>query len=1040
MESTSPVARSTTLTTFSSASAITRLRAWALPPEPPDIVILAALERTARQGRSDEVRTENVVERPGFVSEKGGIRRGTEQPVTLVTPITLARMMAKVLLERECELGLIGEALDGAADGSGRLILIEGEAGIGKTSLLLAAEGIAADRGFAVFSARAGILERSLGFGVARQLLEGPLAQATGTERRALLAGAAARAAMVLEARPGAGADSPPRGEELAAMHGLYWLLCNLAERGPLLVSVDDAQWCDEMSLRWLLYLIRRVDHLSVAILIAARNDEPGVTQPLLGELAGEPLAELLRPDALGEEATVALLERIGGDAVEAGFGRACREWSGGNPWFVVELASELADRGVEPTEAAIERLRELRLESVARVTMLRLKRLPAAALQLARAVAVLGSQAQLPEAAELARLDEAEAIAACDRLVAARVLEPGRPLRFVHPLVRGILYESLPPTRRAAEHKRAARALDRAGARPEGVAVHLLESAPASEQWVVDALLVAAERELRRGSAPSAVTLLRRAREEPPSAAALPRVLHQLGLAESLAAEPAAEDSLREALQASEDAVERGGIALLLGRVLLRAGRTQQAVAALEPVIDGLDGTELDLRLQLEATLLTAAMLDSRLLELAAARIQALGASEEALGADSHGGRLIAAQLAWAATADGASVAVSLGLARRALGEGRLVREAPITPDAYLLPILMLALCDELEEADSYCRQALEQEGGSIPALAGTLCFRAGIALGRGRLEESELLARDALRLAAEADGLALVAGLAPAYLANALLERGEAASALSVLGDPSALESSPLAWSAELLFAAGRAHLAAGRAREGLELLLACGRRCEAWRVLNPAWLPWRSQAALGLHRLGEEEQALELSDEELRRARRFGARRPLGVALRARGLIEGGEEGLELLAESIAVLGSSPARLERARALVALGAALRRAGRRREARAPLAEGLEGAERCGAMPLAAEARAELAACGARPRSIVRSGADALTPSERRVAKMAIEGLSNPEIAQALFVTRATVESHLHAAYRKLGIGSRGELRGALGDLNEPH
>jgi DNA-binding CsgD family transcriptional regulator len=98
-------------------------------------------------------------------------------------------------------------------------------------------------------------------------------------------------------------------------------------------------------------------------------------------------------------------------------------------------------------------------------------------------------------------------------------------------------------------------------------------------------------------------------------------------------------------------------------------------------------------------------------------------------------------------------------------------------------------------------------------------------------------------------------------------------------------------------------------------------------------------------------------------------------------------------------------------------------------------LAEGLEVAERCGAAPLAAEARAELAACGARPRSIVRRGADALTPSERRVAQMANDGLSNPEIAQALFVTRATVESHLHSVYRKLGIGSRSQISDALGE-----
>lgn len=173
--------------------------------------------------------------------------------------------------------------------------------------------------------------------------------------------------------------------------------------------------------------------------------------------------------------------------------------------------------------------------------------------------------------------------------------------------------------------------------------------------------------------------------------------------------------------------------------------------------------------------------------------------------------------------------------------------------------------------------------------------------------------------------------------------------------------------------------------------------------------------------------------LGVEEVELARAFGARRPLGIALRVAGLVAGGEKGAGLLRESAEVLAASPARLERAHTLVALGAALRSGGSRADAREPLATGLDLAESCGAVPLAEAAREELAAGGARVRAGGRWDADALTPSELRTCRMAADGLSNPAIAQALFVTRATVESHLHAAYRKLGISSRAALPGAL-------
>jgi DNA-binding CsgD family transcriptional regulator len=210
-------------------------------------------------------------------------------------------------------------------------------------------------------------------------------------------------------------------------------------------------------------------------------------------------------------------------------------------------------------------------------------------------------------------------------------------------------------------------------------------------------------------------------------------------------------------------------------------------------------------------------------------------------------------------------------------------------------------------------------------------------------------------------------------------------------------------------------------------------------ALHIRNPAFLPWRSQAALALHRLGRRGQALQLAQEELELARRWGAPRAVGIALRALGLVHGGSAGQALLREAITVLEGSGASLEHARVLVDLGAALRRSNRRAEARAPLRQGLELAYRAGAAGLVRQAQEELAAMGARPRKLLLTGAESLTPSERRVARMAAQGMSNKELAQALFVTVKAVEVHLSSVYRKLQISSRAQLAQALAGAGDP-
>jgi DNA-binding CsgD family transcriptional regulator len=229
------------------------------------------------------------------------------------------------------------------------------------------------------------------------------------------------------------------------------------------------------------------------------------------------------------------------------------------------------------------------------------------------------------------------------------------------------------------------------------------------------------------------------------------------------------------------------------------------------------------------------------------------------------------------------------------------------------------------------------------------------------------------------------------------------------------------------------GRLRIAKGELQQGLADMRELGRRCELSRERNPAQHPWRSDAAHVLLALGETNEARTLAAEEVDLARRFGAPSALAAALRAHGLAQGGDTGLRTLQEAAAVIERSPCALTKAKVLADLGAALRRANQRAAAHDPLQRALELAERCGATPVVEYARAELQAAGARPRSIVRTGVDSLTAAERRVCELAAAGKSNPEIAQSLFVTRGTVESHLHSAYRMLDIDSRAALRHAL-------
>jgi DNA-binding CsgD family transcriptional regulator len=608
-----------------------------------------------------------------------------------------------------------------------------------------------------------------------------------------------------------------------------------------------------------------------------------------------------------------------------------------------------------------------------------------------------------------------------------------GTAIAFSHPIVRAAVYGDLRPESRARLHAEAARLLAAAGASAEAVAAHLLHAPPAGDAWAVAELRRAARRSLAEGAADAAVRDLRRALEEPPSPAERPAVMFELGMAELRSDPPAAIQPFEEALAALDDPDERAEATLELSRALSTAGRIEDAVDVLGRGLDDLRAAP-DRLAQLEAEMIGLCRYLPDRYGLAADRLARVRLPLRPEGESlSTGEAMLLANLASEIARSGERREEAIAVARQALAGGRLLAE--INSAAFAIAIQALVCADELPAALALYDEGLAdaRARGAISRFMLGSAFRAGVAYRLGLLDEAEADARATID---HAEGRHVARFWASAVAVDAMLERGRVAEAAAVLDAvPVSDHPSGAYYMLAPRESRARLRLAQGRSAEAAQELLAFGRDAESVGILNPAIIPWRSLAAVAFVRSGERERAATLAAEEVALARRWGARRGLGMALRAHGLAVGGTGGIALLWEAADVLADSPARLEHARALADLGAALRRAGRRSDARKPLREALELAQACGATVLAETAHTELVASGAKPRRQALSGAESLTPSERRVATMAAEGLTNRDIAQSLFVTPKTVEVHLSSAYRKLGIGSRTQLAAALGE-----
>ena len=931
------------------------------------------------------------------------------------------------LVERERELAVLRDVMTGAADGRGALVVAEGHGGIGKTRLLEEAAAVAGSAGLEVLQASGHDLEGEFAYGVALQLLQRRIVRAPAAERDAVLEGAASLARPLLE-----GVEPLPAAEAL--QHGLFWIVSNLADRRPALIVVDDAHLADTPSLRFLLYLAQRVEELPVAVALAVRPGEAGEREALIGRLRSHPATTPLALAPLTAEGVGWLAADHGFAGADAAFVRACAEATGGNPFLVKELLSVLRAQGIEGRAADAARVGEIGPTAVAHAVWLALERLPAEATALARAAAVLGDGAALRHAARLAAVDADAAAAGATALADAGILRPAADLSFVHAIVRAAVYDDLSAHERSHAHAVAARILDGDAHVGAGdVAAHLLSTGAVGEPWAAEAIRTAAAAAETSRDPGTARRLLLRLLDEPLDDAGRAATLLALARAESALTEGEPAGRLEAALGLLGDADQRVAVLLQLGRTLHQAGRFSDAAATFQRGLDE-QPADPELLADLRSGWANAALWDPQ--QGSEALGEAMATVTSIVDPATVAERTALANVAGALTLRGEQRELAVDLALRAWGGGALLREAGPEEPGYFALAPTLGWADDLDttrEVYASVADAAWRQGLVIPfatamyGVGGTLFFRGALAEAIAALQSA---------FDAERYGWGQFVTGAMWMLSRALIESGEVAEAERVLALDAERERELAATPDFTAVQGARAylHLAKGDPERAGAEAKAAGRTAALIGVANPAFFPWRPALISSHLALGRIREATATADEQLEAARRWGAPSVVGGALADRARAEEDPEARAAgLDEAVATLARSPNRLTHAHALVDLGAA-RRAFDAEGARGALREGLDMADRCGASPLVARARHELVAAGGRPRRSRTTGAAALTPAELRVARMAVDGLTNREIAERLFVTVKAVKFHLGNAYRKLGIGAREELAAALG------
>lgn len=994
-----------------------------------------------------------------------------------------SRQSERILFERESELAAVDEALDELTGpgpqgppyrARGALLAVTGRAGLGKTTLLAEVRRRAAARGCTVLSARGGDQEQRVAFHVTRQLLQPQLAGASEAEVRAALGGWHGIVGPALGlCAPTGGAPPDPQG----LCDGLDWVLTQLAvRRAPVVLVLDDAHWADPESLRWLAAFAPRAEELPLLVVVAYRPDELPDHADAFRALPGRAGSRPLGLEPLSPEAVADLVRQSLGAHADDAFCHECWAVTAGNPFETVELTAKILDRGLTPTEDGAPLLRGLAAAVKGSGLIARLERLGSSTVRFAWACAVLGTEIRPALAASVAGLGREEAADAAEALRGARILTgavppagapgpgahvppgpvptrtapqvtpgqtgepPRQTLEFVHPLIATAVYRAIPPGVRVALHGQAAWCVLDDGQGPAAAARHLLETHPDGDTWVVRQLRAAAAETLRAGAPDAARGCLARALREPPPPEDRAAVLYELGSA-SLLTEPATTvNHLRAALaEPIADPALRHRIVCRLAQVLAHSDRLTEASGTLAEEIRRTKDARVRLRLTAEQLMwdaFDAAEADhpsrSRRLARLADRLKGRDLTE----------RYVIGLRAWDAVQRGEPAAVALWHAERALDGGLGWAEPDRGFEVPVLVALAFMYADRPGRAEELFASGIDDferrgwRGGHLSfgyTLLGYLRHR------RGRLAEAEDFARAGLRLAERVGPGTPAHWYAVGVLVEVLIARGRVTEATHIAGAYGFGEPFPAAVvfpDAQTVH--GGLLLARGRTKEAAEQLAAAGRRLDGRGIRNPAWSPWQLHLA-GAQAHEAPERAAATAREALVRARRFGTPSVVGQALRTLAEVSAGPDRTTYLEEAVAHLERSPAAYELARALVALGAELRRTGRTEEAADHLHRGLDTAVQCGADGLADTARDELAAAGLRPRRPHSAETDTLTVRERAAADHAVHGRTPTETAAALGTAEQSVVRLLSAVYRKLGTDPTG-LAAALRRTGPEH
>ena len=921
------------------------------------------------------------------------------------------------------------------ARGGGQLLLVEGHAGIGKTRAARRGRRRARERrrdGHA--RARRRSSRATSRSAIALQLFEPLLAGADDETHDRLLAGSAALAGPLLE-RPTSWGGDEGDDRSYSVIHGLFWLLSNLAESGPVLIAIDDGHWADRASLRLVLYLLQRLDETAVGDRRRApprrarRARRPARARSPRTRRAAPCARRRCRATAAGAIVAAAL------PGADEAFADACWRMTEGNCFLLGELVARRrgARAGSRPRSNAA------RIGTSRRRPCCAPSRCGSCACPTTRPASRARSRcsARTRSCATSPRSPAAtprRVAAAADALAAARDPAPGRPRRADASPTRCSPRRSTPTSAPASARRCTGgrpRSCATRASRPSASRRTCCRAPGSGEDWVVDVLCAAAGHALAHGAPESAASYLRRALDEPPSATARARraapARPQRGRDRAADGDRAPRGGARGRRSTTPSARTRCSSSVARCAVQRAATPRRWRRSTRRPQLDGADAA---VAAQARAEAVALGLLDRRRRARAARAARAADArasagpdaappaARDAVPARGDARRLVRGRArARRRALDGDALVADQGGGERA--RRRLARAARVRRARLERP--------RAQRRDGALARARVDDGvrDREPAARPR---RAGRRAGSTRRSSDAEQAVDAERYGwrqflPRAYGMLVE----PARRSRRARGRGRAAPArLDVRRTPARRCSRR----GTRRSGAWRSSSAARPTRSSTSAPGATPSRASATRPASPAGARrrrarWRRSGA----RRGERAARA----EELELARRFGAPRAISVALRevahasARGDLD---EPIALLDEAVAIVAASEARLEHCRALLELGTVLRR-GRPPHGRGPRARRGASSSRatCGARLLQERARAELEVAGTRVQRAARRGADALSPSERRVVALAIEGLSNRQIAEALFVTRKAVEWHLGNAFRKLDVRSRGEL-----------